>query len=136
MQTTLIGGKRHSGQQLMGETREPMSSDCWNDAQNLAEKYAEILKKDFWILYAAKPHTRHGHAIVAGWDIQVKRPPSAMVGVLTFRWCHAEKRLVVEPELCLPYDVPISEAEMSKKSADYFPSMASAAKKSGGILLA
>lgn len=120
----------------MGETRDPMSMDCWEDAQKLAQRYAEIFEKDFWVLYAAKPHVKHHHAVVAGWDVQVKRPPAGMVGVLVFRWVHHEKRLVVEPDLCLPYDVPISEAEMSKRSEDFTPTMAAAAKKSGGILLA
>lgn len=136
METTLIGPKRHSGMQEMGETREPMAYDCWTDAQKLAELYSDRLKHDFWVLYAAKPHVKDPNAIVAGWEVIAKRPPRAMVGVLVFKWSHKDKRLMVEPDLCLPYDVPISETEMSTKDKDFVPTIEQAAKKSGSILLA
>ncbi len=133
--TTLILPK-NSNMQEMGETREPMARDCWTQAQELAEKYAQVFAHDFWILYAAKPHTQHKNAVVAGWEVVAKRPPKGMVGVLVFRWCHEDQRLTVEPDLCLPYDVPISEDEMSQSSKDYIPTIEKAAKKSGSILLA
>jgi hypothetical protein len=136
MQTTLIGQKRHSGQQLMGETREPMARDCWADAIRLAEKYAKTLNRDFWVLYAAKPHVRDKNAIVAGWEVIAKRPPEAMVGVLVFKWNHKDRKLTPETDLCLPYDVPVSEAEMSTSTKDFIPTIEQAAKKSGSILLA
>lgn len=136
METTLIGQKRNSGMQEMGETREPMASDCWTDAQRLAELYSKSLNHDFWVLYAAKPHVKKDNAIVAGWEVIAKRPPRAMVGVLVFKWDHAERKLVVEPDLCLPYDVPISDVEMSTSSKDFIPTVERAAKKSGSILLA
>jgi len=136
METTLIGTKRDSRMQEMGETREPMARDCWSDANRLADLYAAHFKHDFWVLYAAKPHVYKQNACVAGWEVIAKRPPAAMVGVLVFKWIHKDKRLVVEPDLCLPYDVPISESEMSKQSEDFTPTMADAAKKSGSILLA
>ncbi len=136
METTLIGQKRNSNMQEMGETREPMARDCWSDAQRLAEKYSKSLKHDFWVLYAAKPHVQEKNAIVAGWEVIAKRPPQAMVGVLVFKWNHREKQLTVETDLCLPYDVPISEVEMSTHSQDFVPSVEKAAKKSGSILLA
>ncbi len=136
MQTTLIGEKRHSGMQLMGETREPMASDCWSDALRMAELYSKTLNRDFWVLYAAKPHVKEKNAIVAGWEVIAKRPPKAMVGVLVFKWSHKDKQLMVEPDLCLPYDVPLSEAELSVKREDVVPTIAVAAKKSGSILLA
>ncbi|MCE5294085.1 MAG: hypothetical protein LLF94_05670 [Chlamydiales bacterium] len=136
MQTTLIGQKRNSNMQEMGETREPMAFDCWTDAQKLAELYSKSLNHDFWVLYAAKPHVKDPNAIVAGWEIIAKRPPAAMVGVLVFKWCNQSKRLMVEPDLCLPYDIPISETELSNKSKDYIPSIEKAAKKSGSIVLA
>jgi len=136
METTLVGQKRNSSMQEMGETREPMANDCWSDAQRLAELYSKQFDHDFWILYAAKPHVRFQHAIVAGWEVVAKRPPRAMVGVLVFKWSHREKRLVVESDLCLPYDVPISDAEMSSESKDFVPTVEEAAKKSGSILLA
>lgn len=136
MQTTLIGEKKNSNMQEMGETREPMARDCWADAHRLAYKYAKVLKRDFWVCYAAKPHTRQKNAIVCGWEVIAKRPPAAMVGIMVFKWSHQEQRLEVEPDLCLPYDVPISHAEMSTKSEDFIPTVAEAAKKSGSILLA
>lgn len=136
MQTTLIGQKRNSNMQEMGETREPMAADCWNDANRLANMYSKKLKRDFWVLYAAKPHVKNKNAIVAGWHILSQRPPAAMVGVMTFKWDHAEQRLKVDTEMTLPYDVPISEAEMSVKDQDFIPTVADAAKKSGSILLA
>lgn len=122
--------------QEMGETREPMARDCWTDAQNLANKYSKSLQHDFWILYAAKPHVYNKNALVAGWEVIAKRPPTAMVGVLVFKWDHRDKRLSVEHDLSLPYDVPLSDAELSKRSADYTPTLERAAKKSGSILLA
>lgn len=136
MQTTLIGQRRHSGMQEMGETREPMSADCWMDAQRLAELYAETFKRDFWVLYAAKPHIKDRRAIIAGWEVVAKRPPRAMVGVLVFKWNHRDKMLEVESDLCLPYDVPLSAEELSTSSKDFVPSIEQAAKKSGSILLA
>lgn len=136
MDTTLVGQKRNSGMQQMGETREPMARDCWTDAQRLAELYSKTLKRDFWVLYAAKPHVKDPNAIVAGWEVIAKRPPAAMVGVLVFKWDHRERRLMVEPDLCLPFDVPISESEMSTNSKDVIVSVGEAAKKSGSILLA
>jgi hypothetical protein len=136
MKTTLIGQKKNSNMQEMGETREPMARDCWLDAQRLAEKYSKHLKHDFWVLYAAKPHVNIKDALVAGWEVIAKRPPAAMVGVLVFKWNHREKRLQVEPDLCLPYDVPISEAEMSTRPEDRIGTVEEAAKKSGSILLA
>jgi hypothetical protein len=136
METTLIGQKRNSNMQEMGETREPMAYDCWIDAQRLADLYSKQMKHDFWVLYAAKPHVKQDNAIVAGWEVIARRPPKAMVGVLVFKWDHNEQRLKVETDLCLPYDVPISEAEMSRSKKDYIPSIEQAAKKSGSILLA
>lgn len=136
METTLIGQKRHSGMQEMGETREPMAADCWADALRLAELYAKTLNRDFWVLYAAKPHVKDPNAVVAGWEVIAKRPPRAMVGVLVFKWDNTDKKLVVEPELCLPYDVPLSETELSTNSGDFLHSMEQAAKKSNSILLA
>lgn len=136
MQTTLIGQSKNSNMQEMGETREPMAGDCWSDALRLAELYSKNLKHDFWILYAAKPHVHNKNALVAGWEVIAKRPPQAMVGVLVFKWSHQEKQLLVEADLSLPYDIPISDAEMSLNSKDFIPTLAQAAKKSGSILLA
>lgn len=136
MQTTLIGQKRHSGMQEMGETREPMAFDCWTDANTLAEKYSKKLKHDFWVLFAAKPHTQLQHGIVAGWEVIAKRPPAPMVGVLVFKWDHKEKKLSVDVERSLPYDIPLSESELSTKASDVTSTLGETAKKSGSILLA
>ena len=136
MQTTLIGQKRNSNMQEMGETREPMASDCWSDANRLAEKYAEKFKHDFWILFAAKPHVNVPNGIVMGWEVIAKRPLEAMVGILVFKWSHADQRLSVEFDLSLPYDIPLSEMELSTNKADKIVSIAQAAEKSGSILLA
>jgi hypothetical protein len=136
METTLIGQKRNSNMQEMGETREPMAQDCWGDANRLAEMYAEKLSSDFWILFAAKPHQSHENALVMGWEVIAKRPPRAMVGVMVFKWNHEDKRLTVEADLSLPFDVPLSETELSQDSKDIIASVGQAAKKSGSILLA
>ena len=136
MKTTLIGQKRHSGMQEMGETREPMAFDCWTDANRLAELYAKKLKHDFWVLFAAKPHTQLDHGIVAGWEVIAKRPPAAMVGVLVFKWSHQDRRLSVDVERSLAFDVPLSEEELSTSKADVTGSLGETAKKSGSILLA
>lgn len=122
--------------QEMGETREPMARDCWSDANRLAEKYAEKFQHDFWVLFAAKPHQQQDNAIVMGWEVIAKRPPQGMVGVLVFRWVHADKRLVVEEDLSLPYDVPLSDAELSTSKTDIITTVAQAGQKSGSILLA
>lgn len=136
MQTTLIGQKRNSNMQEMGETREPMARDCWSDANRLAEKYAEKFDHDFWVLFAAKPHQKHDNALVMGWEVIAKRPPQAMVGVMVFKWVHEDKRLIVEADLSLPFDVPLSEMELSTNKADIITSVGQAGKKSGSILLA
>ena len=136
MQTTLIGQTRNSNMQLMGDTREPMASDCWTDANRLAEMYSKSLKHDFWVLYASKPHVATPNAVVAGWEVIAKRPPRGMVGVMVFKWSHADRALSVDADLCLPYDVPLSESELSSNSKDYVPTIEQAAKKSGSILLA
>jgi hypothetical protein len=136
MLTTIAGSKLNSNMQQMGETRDPMASDCWTDAQRLAETYSKTLDHDFWVLYAAKPHVQLPNTLVAGWEVIAKRPPAAMVGVLAFKWDHKEKRLSIEADLSLPYDVPVSEAEMSKDARDFVPTVESAAKKSGSIFLA
>lgn len=136
MQTTLIGQKYNSNMQEMGETREPMAQDCWGDANRLAEMYAEKMNTDFWILFAAKPHQQQDNALVMGWEVIAKRPPRAMVGVMVFKWVNQEKRLMVETDLSLPFDVPLSESELSQDSKDIIASVGQAAKKSGSILLA
>jgi len=136
MQTTLIGIEQNSSMQQMGETREPMARDCWNDAHDIAWRYDKTMKRDFWVMYAAKPHTQNSRAIVAGWEVVIRRPPRGMVGVMVFKWSHDRQVLSVEPDLCLPYDVPISEAEMSRNKEDLLPSLAIAAQKSKSILLA
>lgn len=135
MLTTLVG-KQTSSMQTMGETREPMSLDCWNDANRLAEMYDAKMKTDFWILFAAKPHRDKPNAAVMGWEVIAKRPPQAMVGVMVFKWIHADQRLIVETDLSLPYDVPLSEVEMSQNAKDVIATVGNAAKKSGSILLA
>lgn len=135
MQTTLFG-KKNSNMQEMGETREPMARDCWEDANRLAEMYAKQLNRDFWVLYAAKPHVSKDYTLVAGWEVIAKRPPAPMVGVLVFKWDHKDKRLIVETDLSLPFDVPLSAAELSQDKADYIPTLEQTAKKSGSILLA
>jgi len=136
MQTTLVGQTRNSNMQLMGETREPMASDCWTDANRLAEMYSKSLGHDFWVLYAAKPDATRPNAVIAGWEIVAKKPPAGMVGVMVFKWSHQDKQLTVEPELCLPYDVPLSESELSGSSKDITLSLGLAAQKSGAIFLA
>ena len=130
---TTIVEKPNSNCQEMGETREPMARDCWSDAHRVAEVYAQQFDHDFWVLYAAKPHVSVKNAIVAGWEVIFRRPPKAMVGVLVFKWDNERKELQVEPDLCLPYDVPISEDEMSKSSKDVTPSIGEAGRKSGAI---
>jgi hypothetical protein len=122
--------------QEMGETREPMARDCWSDANRLAEKYAEKLDGDFWVLFAAKPHVKQPNALVMGWEVIAKRPPRAMVGVMVFRWNSVDKKLEVETDLSLPFDIPISESEMSNRKEDVIISIGKAAEKSGSILLA
>jgi len=136
MQTTLIGQKRNSNMQEMGETREPMARDCWTDANRLAEKYAEKFQHDFWVLFAAKPHVKVQNGIVMGWEVIAKRPPQAMVGVMVFKWSHADQRLTVETDLSLPFDVPLSETELSTNKSDIITTVGQAAEKSGSILLA
>jgi hypothetical protein len=136
METTLIGQKRNSSMQEMGETREPMAQDCWGDANRLAEMYAKKMNTDFWILFAAKPHQQHENALVMGWEVIAKRPPRAMVGVMVFKWNNQDKQLTVEQDLSLPFDIPLSDAELSKDSKDVIASVAQSAKKSGSILLA
>ncbi len=113
-----------------------MARDCWKDANRLAELYSKSLKHDFWILHAVKPHTQMHYAMVAGWEVIAKRPPRAMVGVLVFKWSHNDRQLTVEADLSLPYDIPISDSEMSTSEKDYVPTVEQAAKKSGSILLA
>lgn len=135
MQTTIIG-KQNANMQQMGETREPMARDCWDDANRLAVSYDKKMQRDFWVLFAAKPHKYRDRAAVMGWEVVAKKPPQAMVGVMVFKWSHKDQRLSVETELSLPYDVPISEAEMSKESKDVIATVGTAAKKSGSILLA
>jgi hypothetical protein len=122
--------------QEMGETREPMARDCWTDANRLAEMYSEKLDGDFWILFAAKPHQQQDNALVMGWEVIAKRPPRAMVGVMVFKWNSADKNLEVETDLSLPFDVPISEVEMSTRKEDVIITVGQAAEKSGSILLA
>ena len=136
MKTTLIGLEQNSNMQQMGETREPMSKDCWMQAQELASKYSEKMKRDFWILYAGKPHRTIPNAIVCGWEVIARRPPTAMVGVLVFKWTHKDQALSVDSYMSLPPDVPISESELSKDSKDFISSLAVAGQKSGSILLA
>lgn len=133
---TLLLGPKNSNMQEMGETREPMAADCWSDAHRLAQMYSKTLQRDFWILFAAKPHVKYRKGIVMGWEVVAKRPPRAMVGVMVFKWSEKDKQLSVETDLCLPYDVPISESEMSSKSQDFVPTVAQAAEKSQSILLA
>lgn len=136
MKTTLVGEKQNSNMQEMAEVREPMASDCWADAQRLAGLYAEKFQRDFWILFAAKPHTHRRYAAVMGWHVVIRRPKEAMVGVMVFKWVHKDKRLTVETDLSLPYDVPIEQDELSTSKKDFVPSVEQAAKKSGSILLA
>lgn len=136
MRTTLLDGQKpNSNMQEMGETREPMARDCWEDAQKLAETYASVFKRDFWIMYAAKPHVAQRNTIVAGWEVVAKRPPKPIVGVLVFKWSHADKNLTIDQRLSLPYDVPLSEDELSKDQADFVPSLEESAKDSGSILV-
>ncbi len=122
--------------QQMGETREPMSKDCWGDACRLAEKYSEKFQRDFWVMFAAKPHQTVKNGIVMGWEVIAKRPPAAMVGVMVFKWIHKDQRLIVETDLSLPYDIPLDEEELSRDSKDIIETVAKSAKKSGSILLA
>lgn len=136
MRTTIPEIKPSSNCQEMGETREPMARDCWYDAQRLAGIYSKQLHMDFWILFAAKPHVRDRNAIVMGWEVLPHRPPRAMVGVMVFKWSHKDKRLTVETDLSLPYDVPLDDEELSRNEEDFVPTVAKAAEKSGSILLA
>ena len=133
---TILLGPKHSGMQEMGETREPMARDCWQDAHRMAELYSKTLQRDFWVLFAAKPHVKNTNALVMGWEVVAKRPPKAMVGVMVFKWSEKDKQLSVETDLSLPFDVPISHSEMSKESKDFIPTVAQAAEKSNSILLA
>lgn len=137
MKTTLAPGmKQNSNMQQMGETREPMAFDCWEDANRLARSYADKMQRDFWILFAAKPHVSQKNAMVMGWEVIAKRPSCAMVGIMVFHWVHKDRRLIVDTGRSLPYDVPISEEEMSKQSKDVIHTVEKAAKESGSILLA
>ncbi len=113
-----------------------MARDCWTDANRIAQEYAKHFNKDFWVMFAAKPHVKMPNAIVAGWEVVIQRPPVGIVGALVFKWSHLDKRLTMDEDLCLPLDVPISEAEMSTSAKDITPGIAAAARKSGSILMA
>jgi len=136
MNTTLVGQTKNSNMQEMGETREPMALDCWTAAQEIAERYAEVFDRDFWILYAAKPDVVVKNQIRAAWEVCIKRPMNCIVGVLVFHWDNKKKKLFVDTVRSLPYDVPIHEDEMSKDVRDYVPTLERAARESGAILLA
>jgi len=136
MQTTLVGQTKNSNMQEMGETREPMAYDCWTAAQEIAEKYAGVFNRDFWIMYAAKPDVVVKNQIRAAWEVVIKRPINCIVGVLVFHWDNNKKRLLVDTVRSLPYDIPIQEDEMSKDARDYIPTLEKAARESGSILLA
>lgn len=120
----------------MGETREPMARDCWEDANRMARLYEGTMRRDFWILFGAKPHVFQKNALVMGWEVVAKRPPQAMVGVMVFKWSHKNKCLSVETDLSLPYDIPLSDAELSQDKKDFIPTVEHAAKQSGAILVA
>lgn len=113
-----------------------MAFDCWTDANRLAEMYSKKLEGDFWVLFAAKPHVKMPNGIVMGWEVIAKRPPQAMVGVMVFKWNSADKKLEVETDLSLPFDIPLSESELSTNKADVITTVGNAAKQSGSILLA
>lgn len=132
---TVTGEKLNSNMQEMGETREPMATDCWADAQRLANLYSNTLKHDFWVLYAAKPHATEPNTLVAGWEVIAKRPPQGMVGVMVFKWNHKKKTLEVDAQCSLPPDVPLYEQELSKNEKDFVGTVASAGKQSGAIVL-
>lgn len=137
MLTTLEPGqKKNSNMQEMGETREPMAKDCWEEAQNLALQVDAKVAQDFWLLYVAKGDKFKKHVIRAAWHVTLKRPETAIVGSLAFKWSHKDKRLSVDAGLSLPYDIPLSEAELSKNEKDVFPTLGEAAAKSKAILLA
>ena len=133
---TNVRVERHSGQQLMGETREPMAEDCWRDANRIAEAYAEEFQQDFWVMFAAKPDVKQWNKIHAGWEVVIKRPPVGIVGALVFKWSSKDKCLRPDEELCLPIDAPLDGVELSTRPEDCIPSVYNAAKKSGSILLA
>jgi hypothetical protein len=59
-----------------------------------------------------------------------------MVGVMVFKWVHKDKQLTVEADLSLPFDVPLSDAELSTRKEDLIVTVGQAAEKSGSILLA
>lgn len=113
-----------------------MAFDCWTDANRLAEMYSKKLDGDFWVLFAAKPHVKMPNGIVMGWEVIAKRPPRAMVGVMVFKWNSADQNLEVETDLSLPFDIPLSEQELSTNKADVVATVAEAGKKSNSILLA
>jgi hypothetical protein len=131
MQTTIVG-KKNSNCQEMGETREPMAYDCWLDAQRLSEKYRHI-PSDHWVCFAAKPHTAKKNCIVMGWEVVFKRPSRPVVGMLVFHWDRIKKHFSVDERRSLPYDIPLSEDELS---GELVPSLAKTAEESGAILLA
>lgn len=133
--TLIVPNKHNSNCQEMGETREPMARDCVRDALRIANLY-EHLGVDFWICFASKPHTQRKNTAVHGWEVVFRRPPRAIPGMLVFHVDVKKKDMNIVPELSLPYDVPLDEAELSTNSKDVSASIAETAKKSGSILLA
>lgn len=119
----------------MGETREPMARDCVQDALKIANLY-EHLDVDFWVCFAAKPHTQHSTAIVCGWEVIFNKPAKAIPGVLIWHVDHKTKSMTLDTSLSLPYDIPLDERELSESSKDVTPTLGKAAEQSGAVLLA
>lgn len=123
-----------SNEQEMGETREPMAQDCVQDALRIANNY-EFVGKDFWICFASKPHQARKYAAVNGWEVVWQKPAAPVVGMLVWHVDSKKKEMNIVPELCLPYDIPLLESELSTSSKDIIPSVAKAGKDSGSVML-
>lgn len=129
-----IGQKHNSNCQEMGETREPMAKDCVADALRIANEYAEVVHEDFWILFCAKPHVQHHHALVCGWNVSLIRPAAPILGMLVWKVDYNQGKMELDTTLSMPYDLPVDQRVLSTNDSEVTPTLVEVAKQSKVLL--
>lgn len=111
----------------LGEAREALASDVWNQIEDFAN-HMKSEDRPFYIVYAAKPdHLRQGvfRAAIKAYY----RRPEPMLGILVWYVDNANGIFQFVPELSAPPDIPLDPSLLSTKSDDQFGRVAEQGKR-------
>ncbi len=128
--------------ETLGEVREAMARNCWNQAEHIANELRKELKP-FYIIYSAKVDPALSGATVNGqkaeggirqhFMVSYDRPPFVL-GMLVWFVNNPLGIFEFVSSLSSPPDIPLDESMLSSRSSDSFDTLGEKAKKMNEVI--